>query len=45
MGAYSESNVVELKTPAGDALSELLKEGARQLLALAIEAEVADFSV
>ncbi len=39
--AMNESNVVELKAPAGDALSELLKEGARQLLAQAIEAEVA----
>ena len=38
----NESNVVELKAPAGDALSELLKEGARQLLAQAIEAEVAE---
>ncbi len=35
-------NVVELKAPAGDDLSELLKEGARQLLAQAIEAEVAE---
>jgi len=38
----NESNVVELKAPAGDALNELLKEGARQLLAQAIEAEVAE---
>ena len=38
----NESNVVELKAPAGDALGELLKEGARQLLAQAIEAEVAE---
>ena len=38
----NESHVVELKAPAGDALSELLKEGARQLLAQAIEAEVAE---
>ena len=38
----NESNVVELKAPAGDALSELLKEGARQLLAQAIEAKVAE---
>ena len=35
----NESNVVELKAPAEDALGELLKEGARQLLAQAIEAE------
>ena len=41
----NESNVVELKAPAGDALSELLKEGARQLLAQAIEAEVAELLV
>ncbi|BCX82392.1 hypothetical protein MIT9_P1978 [Methylomarinovum caldicuralii] len=38
----NESNVVELKTPAEDALNELLKEGARQLLAQAIEAEVVE---
>ena len=38
----NESHVVELKAPPGDALSELLREGARQLLAQAIEAEVAD---
>ena len=38
----NESNVVELKAPAEDALGELLKEGARQLLAQAIEAEVAE---
>ena len=38
----NESHVVELKAPAVDTLSELLKEGARQLLAQAIEAEVAE---
>ena len=32
----NESNVVELKAPSEDALGELLKEGARQLLAQAI---------
>ena len=32
----NESNVVELKAPAGDALSELLKEGTRQLSAATI---------
>ena len=34
----NESNVVELKAPAEDTLGELLKEGARQLLAQAIAA-------
>jgi hypothetical protein len=38
----NKSNVVELKAPAKDALGELLKEGARQLLSQAIEAEVAE---
>jgi len=38
----NERNVVELRAPARDALGELLKEGARQLLAQAIEAEVAE---
>ena len=38
----NESNVVELKTPLGDAQSELLEEGAKQLLAQAIETEVAE---
>ena len=41
----NESNVVELKAPAEDALGELLKEGARQLLAQAIEAEVAELLI
>ena len=40
--AMNENNVVELKAPAGDALGELLKEGARQLLAQAIEADIAE---
>ena len=41
----NESNVVELKAPVEDALGELLKEGARQLLAQAIEAEVAELLI
>ena len=41
----NESNVVELKAPAEDALGDLLKEGARQLLAQAIEAEVAELLI
>ena len=41
----NESNVVELKAPAEDTLGELLKEGARQLLAQAIEAEVAELLI
>jgi len=43
--AVSKSNVVELKKPEGfhDPVTELLKQGARQLLAQAIEAEVAAF--
>ena len=41
----NESNVVELKASAEDALGELLKEGARQLLAQAIEAEVAELLI
>ena len=43
--AMNESNVVELKAPVEDALGELLKEGARQLLAQAIEAEVAELLI
>jgi hypothetical protein len=35
----NESNVVELKAPVEDGLGELLREGARQLLAQAIEAK------
>ncbi|MEW7976064.1 MAG: transposase, partial [Candidatus Sedimenticola endophacoides] len=38
----NDSNVVALRAPTGDALGELLKEGARQLLAQAIEAELAE---
>lgn len=38
----SDSNVVSLHTPTGDALGELLKAGAQQLLAQSIEAEVAE---
>ena len=41
----NESNVVELKAPAEDALGQLLKEGAKQLLAQAIEAEVAELLI
>lgn len=39
----NDSNVVELRSPAGDALGELLKKGARKLLAQAVEAELAEF--
>ena len=38
----NDSNVVELRSPTGDALGELLKDGARQLLGQAIEAELAE---
>ncbi len=38
----TDSNVVELKAPTQDALGELLKTGARQLLAQAVEAELAE---
>ncbi|MEW7982397.1 MAG: hypothetical protein AB2812_06285 [Candidatus Sedimenticola endophacoides] len=38
----NDSNVVELRSPAGDALGELLKEGAMQLLAQVVEAELAE---
>ena len=38
----SDSNIVELKSPPADALGELLKQGAQQLLARAIEAELAE---
>lgn len=34
----TDSNVVELKAPTQDALGDLLKVGARQLLAQAVEA-------
>jgi transposase-like protein len=36
----THSTVVELKSPTSDALGELLKQGAQQLLAQAIEAEL-----
>lgn len=44
----SQDNLVELKTPASaesfnDALSDLLRTGARQIIAQAVEAELADF--
>ncbi len=38
----NDSNVVALRSPTGDALGELLKEGARQFLVQAIEAELAE---
>ena len=38
----TNSNIVELKSPLTDALGELLKQGAQQLLAKAIEAELAE---
>lgn len=38
----SDSNVVQINTPAEDALGELLKQGAQQLLSKAIEAELAE---
>lgn len=38
----TDSNIVELKSPSTDALGALLKQGAQQLLAKAIEAELAD---
>lgn len=38
----TDSNVVELKAPTQDALGDLLKAGARQLLAQAVEAELAE---
>lgn len=38
----SDSNIVELKSPPADTLGELLKQGAQQLLARAIEAELAE---
>jgi len=38
----SDGNIVDLKTPAQDPLNELLKHGAQQLLAKAVEAELAD---
>lgn len=38
----SDSNVFQLNTPPTDALNEVLKQGARELLAKAIEAEAAE---
>lgn len=38
----TDSNVIQIKTPAADALNEVLKQGARQLLAKAVEAELAE---
>ena len=38
----ADSNVVQINTPVEDALGELLKRGAQQLLAKAIEAELSD---
>jgi transposase-like protein len=39
----NDGNVFSLHTPAKDALTELVKDGAKQILAQAIEAEVAAF--
>lgn len=44
----SQDNLIEFKTPASsasfnDALSELLRNGARQIIAQAVEAELSDF--
>lgn len=38
----TDSNVFQLNSPAADVLGEVLKQGAQQLLAAAIEAEVAE---
>lgn len=38
----TDGNVLDLKTPAQDPLNELLKHGAQQLLAKAVEAELAE---
>jgi transposase-like protein len=38
----TDSNVIQLNSPVVDGLSEVLKQGAQQLLAKAIEAEVAE---
>lgn len=38
----TDSNVFKLHTPASDTLNEVLKHGARQLLAKAVEAELAE---
>ena len=44
----TQDNLVELKTPEteetfNDALSELLRQGARQIIAQAVEAELSEF--
>ena len=41
----TDSNVIQIKTPPADALNEVLKQGARQLLAKAVEAELADLLI
>ncbi len=38
----SDSSVIELNTPSGDILNELLKAGAQKLLMNAVEAELAE---
>lgn len=38
----TDSNILDLKTPAQDPLNDLLKHGAQQLLAKAVEAELAE---
>jgi len=38
----NDSTITALKSPTEDVLGELLKQGAQQLLAQAIEAEVAE---
>lgn len=38
----TDNNVIQLNTPAADALGQILKQGAQQLLASAIEVEVAE---
>ena len=38
----TDSNIIQLKSPTLDALGEVLKNGAQQLLAKAIEAEVVE---
>ena len=40
----TDSHVIQIKTPEADALNELLKQGAQQLLAKAVEAELRDSS-
>ena len=38
----TDSKVIQLNSPVEDSLNEVLKRGARELLAKAVEAEVAD---